>query len=214
MRGSTRAEKSRCLKQQLKTAITDARTAHLAAGESVPAVFANTHCRWARVRCCKSAARRRSSSRGKRRGAELHQTGIPFNDPSGERLRAWMDIDRKTFYDHKKIALLPMGFRYPGTGPHGDLPPRAECTATWREALLANLPALQLTVVIGQYAQAYHLQSGRQSVTDTVRLWKTYWPEQIPLPHPSPRNQMWVKKNPWFTRGVLPVLRKRVHALL
>lgn len=107
-----------------------------------------------------------------------------------------------------------MGFCYPGTGAHGDLPPRTECAATWREALLANLPALRLTVVIGQYAQTYHLESGRQSVTDTVRLWKTYWPEQIPLPHPSPRNQMWVKKNPWFTREVLPALRKRVRALL
>ena len=153
---------------------------------------------------------------GQAPGRRVHETGIPFNDPSGERLREWMGIDRDTFYDDKKIALLPMGFCYPGTGANGsgDLPPRAECAPAWREALLANLPKLQLTIVIGQYAQAYHLKTAKQSVTDAVRAWKTYWPQQIPLPHPSPRNQMWVKKNPWFTREVLPALRKRTAELI
>jgi uracil-DNA glycosylase len=155
---------------------------------------------------------------GQAPGRRVHETGIPFNDPSGERLRKWMGIDRDTFYDDKKIALLPMGFCYPGTGDNGDLPPRPECAPAWREALLANLPKLQLTIVIGQYAQAYHLKhdlkTAKRSVTDAVRAWKTYWPEQIPLPHPSPRNQMWVKKNPWFEREVLPALRKRVRALV
>jgi uracil-DNA glycosylase len=151
---------------------------------------------------------------GQAPGRRVHESGIPFNDPSGDRLREWMGIDKATFYDSKKIAILPMGFCYPGTGANGDLPPRAECAPAWRAALLANLPKLQLTLVIGQYAQAYHLDIAKQSVTDAVRAWKTYWPEQMPLPHPSPRNQMWVKKNPWFTREVLPALKKRVQALL
>jgi uracil-DNA glycosylase len=155
---------------------------------------------------------------GQAPGQRVHATGIPFNDPSGERLREWMGIDRDTFYNDKKIALLPMGFCYPGTGENGDLPPRAECAPEWRAALLANLPKLQLTIVIGQYAQAYHLKSdlksAKQSVTDAMLAWKSYWPQQIPLPHPSPRNQMWVKKNPWFTREVLPALKKRIAELI
>lgn len=151
---------------------------------------------------------------GQAPGRRVHETGIPFNDPSGERLRAWMGVDRDIFYDTQKIALLPMGFCYPGTGANGDLPPRPECAPAWREALLANLRDLQLTIVIGQYAQAYHLKTATQTVTDAVRAWKCYWPGQIPLPHPSPRNQMWVKKNPWFEREVLPALKKRVQALL
>ena len=143
---------------------------------------------------------------GQAPGRRMHETGIPFNDPSGERLREWMGVDRDTFYNDKKIALLPMGFCYPGTGDNGDLPPRPECAPAWREALLANLPKLQLTIVIGQYAQAYHLNTAKQSVTDAVLSWKSYWPTQIPLPHPSPRNQMWVKKNPWFGRSMRRVI--------
>ncbi len=151
---------------------------------------------------------------GQAPGRRVHESGIPFNDPSGDRLREWMGVDRDIFYNDKIIALLPMGFCYPGTGDNGDLPPRPECAPAWRATLLANLPKLQLTIVIGQYAQAYHLKSTKQSVTDAVRAWKTYWPEQIPLPHPSPRNQMWVKKNPWFTKDVLPALRKRVREVI
>lgn len=151
---------------------------------------------------------------GQAPGRRVHNTGIPFDDPSGDRLREWMGIDRDTFYNDKKIALLPMGFCYPGTGDNGDLPPRPECAPAWREALLANLPKLQLTIVLGQYAQAYHLKSGKLSVTEAVRAWKSCWPDQLPLPHPSPRNQMWVKKNPWFEKEVLPALRKRVREIL
>ena len=125
-----------------------------------------------------------------------------------------MGIGRDTFYDNRKIALLPMSFCYSSTGDNGDLPPRPECAPAWRAALLANLPKLQLTIVLGQYAQVYHLKSGKQSVTDTVRSWKTYWPVQLPLPHPSPRNQMWVKKNPWFTSDVLSALRRRVREVI
>lgn len=151
---------------------------------------------------------------GQAPGRRVHHTGIPFNDPSGERLREWLAIDRDTFYDDRKIALLPMGFCYPGSGSGGDLPPRLECAPAWREALLANLPRLQFTIVIGQFAQAHHLPCGRRSVTDAVRAWDSFWPAQMPLPHPSPRNQLWLKKNPWFTRDVLPALRRRVKALL
>lgn len=151
---------------------------------------------------------------GQAPGRRVHNTGIPFDDPSGDRLREWMGIDRDTFYNDKKIALLPMGFCYPGTGDNGDLPPRPECAPAWREALLANLPKLQLTIVLGQYAQAYHLKNGKLSVTEAVRAWKSCWPDQLPLPHPSPRNQMWVKKNPWLEKEVLPALRKRVREIL
>lgn len=151
---------------------------------------------------------------GQAPGRKVHETGVPFNDASGERLREWMGIDRAAFYDAKKIALLPMGFCYPGTGASGDLPPRPECAPAWRAALLANLPKLQLTIVLGQYAQAYHLQHGKQSVTDAVRAWKAGWPKVLPLPHPSPRNQLWVKKHPWFEREVLPALQRRVRELM
>lgn len=151
---------------------------------------------------------------GQAPGRRVHESGIPFDDPSGERLRAWMGIGRDTFYDDRKIALLPMGFCYPGTGASGDLPPRRECAPAWREALLANLPRLQFTIVVGQFAQAYHLPGGARSVTEAVNAWKTFWPAQMPLPHPSPRNQLWLTKNPWFTRDVLPALRERVQTLV
>lgn len=151
---------------------------------------------------------------GQAPGRKVHASGIPFDDASGERLRDWLGVDRATFYDAKKIAILPMSFCYPGTGANGDLPPRPECAPAWREALLAHLPRLQLSIVLGQYAQAYHLHNGKQSVTDAVRAWQTWWPEMLPLPHPSPRNQLWLKKNPWFARQVLPALRKRVRELV
>ncbi len=150
---------------------------------------------------------------GQAPGRRVHETGIPFNDASGDRLREWMGITRDVFYNPKIVAILPMGFCFPGTGASGDLPPRPECAPAWRAALLAQLPTLQLTLVLGQYAQTYHLRNGKQSVTDAVRAWKTYWPGLLPLPHPSPRNQLWMKNNPWFTRQVLPALKKRVRAL-
>lgn len=148
-------------------------------------------------------------------GKTVHETGIPFNDPSGDRLREWLSVNRKTFYDERKIAILPMGFCYPGTGQSGDLPPRPECAKTWRAPLLAHLPNLRLTLVIGQYAQAYHLpNSNHKTVTETVKAWKEFLPNQLPLPHPSPRNNIWLKRNPWFTTDLLPVLRKQVKAIL
>lgn len=153
---------------------------------------------------------------GQAPGRKVHETGIPFNDPSGDRLRDWMGIDKDIFYDARQIALLPMGFCYPGTGKSGDLPPRPECAEAWREKLLQELPKVQLTLVIGQYAHKYHLGK-RQSktLTDTVKAWREFSGEGVvPLPHPSPRNNIWLKKNEWFEKDVLPALRTRVKKLI
>ncbi len=150
---------------------------------------------------------------GQAPGRKVHQTGIPFDDPSGDRLREWMGVDRATFYDPGAVAILPMGFCYPGTGTAGDLPPRPECAPLWRERLLGHLGRPGLTLVIGAYAQAYHL--GREgSVTEAVAAWRTRWPALLPLPHPSPRNAIWVRKHPWFEAEVLPALRRRVREVL
>jgi uracil-DNA glycosylase len=151
---------------------------------------------------------------GQAPGRKVHETGVPFNDPSGERLRQWMGVTSDTFYDPKQIAILPMGFCYPGTGKSGDLPPRPECAPAWREQLLGHLDHLEVTLVIGQYAQAYHFGGKRTSLTDRVRDWQAYWPTQIPLPHPSPRNNIWLSRNPWFEEDLLPMLRQRVSEAL
>ncbi len=147
-------------------------------------------------------------------GKRVHETGVPFNDPSGERLRTWLGVGRETFYDPQQIALLPMGFCFPGTGKSGDLPPRPECAPAWRAPLLALLKNVQLTLVIGQYAMAYHLQPPCGNLTQTVAAWRELGPALIPLPHPSPRNNRWLKRNPWFEQELLPVLRERVAAAL
>nr|WP_180323095.1 uracil-DNA glycosylase family protein [Marinobacter adhaerens] len=151
---------------------------------------------------------------GQAPGRRVHDTGLPFNDPSGDRLRQWMGITRETFYDERKLAILPMGFCYPGTGKSGDLPPRPECAPAWREVLLERLENVGLTLVIGQYAHAWHLPGARKSVTDNVRNWHQYWPELLPMPHPSPRNNLWLRRNPWFEEGVIPKLQERVSGLL
>ena len=151
---------------------------------------------------------------GQAPGRKVHQSGIPFDDASGDRLRQWMGVSKDTFYNAKKIAILPMGFCYPGKGKSGDLPPRAECAKVWRAQLLAHLPQLQLTLVIGQYAQSYHLETNKRSLTDTVKSWQHYWPNVVPLPHPSPRNNGWLKNNPWFEADILPNLQKRIVTLL
>jgi len=151
---------------------------------------------------------------GQAPGRRVHESGVPFLDPSGDRLRAWMGVSSDTFYDASQVALLPMGFCYPGTGRSGDLPPRAECAPAWREELLARLPRIELTLVIGQYAHAEHLGELRErTLTDTVRHWKRYGPATIPLPHPSPRNGVWLKRNPWFEVEVVPALQRRLRAL-
>lgn len=152
---------------------------------------------------------------GQAPGARVHASGIPFNDPSGDRLRVWMGVTRETFYNAEKIAILPMGFCYPGTGKTGDLPPRPECAAHWREKLLAELPNIALTLVIGQYAQDWHLGTRqKENLTETVRAWKEYWPQILVLPHPSPRNNIWLKKNPWFEKEILEMLPRQIQQII
>ncbi len=151
---------------------------------------------------------------GQAPGRRVHELGVPFDDPSGDRLREWLGVSRDAFYDATKIAILPMGFCYPGTGKSGDLPPRPECADAWREALLERLTEVKLTIVIGQYAIGWHLRQPKKSLTDTVLAWKDHRPARIPLPHPSPRNNIWLKKNPWFATQVLPYLKRRIGKLL
>lgn len=151
---------------------------------------------------------------GQAPGRRVHETGIPFNDPSGDRLRAWLGVERDAFYDARRVCLLPMGLCYPGTGGSGDLPPRPECAATWRQRLLACVPDVALTLVLGSYAQAWHLGGAPRSVTEAVRGWRQHWPRLLPLPHPSPRNNLWLRRNPWFEREVIPALQHRVRRLL
>lgn len=147
-------------------------------------------------------------------GRKVHESGVPFNDVSGDRLRDWIGVTREVFYDSKQIAILPMGLCFPGTGKSSDLPPRPECAPAWREQLLAHLPHLEVTLVIGQYAQAYHMSQDRKTLTEKVRSWQSYWPKIIPLPHPSPRNNIWLNRNPWFEEELLPMLRQRVSEVL
>ena len=151
---------------------------------------------------------------GQAPGRKVHESGVPFDDASGDRLRDWMGIDRETFYDADRVAILPMGFCYPGTGKSGDLPPRPECAPAWRERLLEHLPDLSLTLVIGQYAQNYHWPDSKLSLTETVRGWRSLGTALLPRPHPSPRNNLWLRRNPWFETELLPVLRRRVKRAL
>ncbi len=151
---------------------------------------------------------------GQAPGRKVAASGVPFDDASGERLRAWMGIDRSSFYDPDFIAILPMGFCYPGPGRSGDLPPRPECAPTWRARLLDKLPSIRLTLVIGAYAQAWHLKPGTgTTLTAAVRSWREQGSQVLPLPHPSPRNNGWLQRNPWFEAEVLPELKARVSAL-
>ncbi|MFC3533330.1 uracil-DNA glycosylase family protein [Vogesella facilis] len=151
---------------------------------------------------------------GQAPGRKAHDSGVPFDDASGERLRQWLGVERATFYDPTRIAILPMGLCYPGSGPSGDLPPRPECAPAWREALLAQLPTLQLTLVLGQYALGWHLPQ-YATVSAAVADWQATLPRGVlALPHPSPRNQRWLSQHPWFAAEVLPALRARVAALL
>ena len=150
-------------------------------------------------------------------GRKVHATGIPFNDPSGDTLRDWLGVDAATFYDAARIAIVPMGLCFPGTGKNGDLPPRPECAPQWHPRLLPRLRHVQLTLVIGQYAQAGLLGTPRGTrLTDTVQAWRTHLQQhrRLPLPHPSPRNRLWLTRNPWFAAELLPELRRQVARVL
>lgn len=152
---------------------------------------------------------------GQAPGARVHATGIPWNDPSGERLRDWLQVDRDTFYDGRRFAIIPAGLCYPGRGRSGDLPPRPECAPRWHPPLRALLPRIELTLLVGQYAQACYLgPRRRRTLAETVHAWRDYQPQYLPLPHPSPRNTRWLQVNPWFASGVLPHLAARVHELI
>ncbi len=152
---------------------------------------------------------------GQAPGRRTHERGMPFDDASGERLREWLGIERATFYDATQLAILPMGFCYPGSGKSGDLPPRPECAVQWRNALLEQLQTLELTLVIGCYALDWHLgKQQRENLTATVKAWQSYAPTRIPLPHPSPRNNRWLKQNPWFEQEVVPYVQQRIADIL
>lgn len=151
---------------------------------------------------------------GQAPGKKVHDTGIPWNDPSGNRLREWMDIDRDVFYDESRIAIVPMGFCYPGKGKSGDLPPRPECAPLWHKDLLSQMPNIKFTLLIGQYSQGYYLPNKKNTLTETVKAWKEYLPQYLPLPHPSPRNFIWLNKNKWFEKEVTTYLRKKVKSIL
>jgi uracil-DNA glycosylase len=150
---------------------------------------------------------------GQAPGSIVHRTGIPWDDKSGDRLRSWLGVTTEEFYDARNFAIVPMGFCYPGKGKSGDLPPRPECAPQWHGELLEQLPNLRLTLLIGQYAQQYYLGDLRKrTLTETVRAWKEYQPKKLlVLPHPSPRNNIWLRKHPWFEEEVIPKLRAIVH---
>ena len=153
---------------------------------------------------------------GQAPGTKVHETGVPWNDPSGDRLREWLAMDRDTFYDEGRIAIMPMGFCYPGRNPKGgDNPPRPECAPAWHAKLLDHLTNVRLTLLVGTYAQARYLDTRRtRTMTETVRAWPEYGPEFLPLPHPSWRTTGWLKRNPWFETELLPDLRARAAEAL
>ncbi len=152
---------------------------------------------------------------GQAPGRKVHLSGVPFDDASGNTLRQWLGVDRETFYDPGKIAILPMAFCYPGRGRSGDLPPPEECAPLWRTKLLAMMPKVTLSLVIGRYAQRHHLaKTGKETLTETVSTYRDYLPNTFPLPHPSPRNGPWLKRHPWFEDDVLPALRRAVATAL
>ena len=149
---------------------------------------------------------------GQAPGIRVHNSGVPWDDPSGDRLRQWLNMDADAFYGDQ-VAILPMGFCYPGKGKSGDLPPRKECAPAWHDKVLSELPNAKLILLIGSYAQHYYLESPYRTLTETVQNFSDFLPKYFVLPHPSPRNNIWLKKNPWFETEVLPALRERLSVL-
>ena len=152
---------------------------------------------------------------GQAPGTKVHASGVPWDDASGKQLRQWLNVTEEQFYDPKLFAIVPMGFCYPGKGKSGDLPPRPECQPAWHDKLLGLMPNIELTLLIGQYAQGHYLGDRKgKNLTETVRNFEAYLPEYLPLPHPSPRNRFWQAKNPWFLEQVVPMLQKRTAAFI
>ncbi len=151
---------------------------------------------------------------GQAPGTKVHASGIPWNDPSGDRLRHWLQLDKQQFYNQDKLAIMPMGFCYPGKGKSGDLPPDPRCAPRWHDKVLRLLPNIELTLLVGLYAQKYYLKSQcRKTLTETVKNWREMPEGYFPLPHPSPRNTFWLKRNPWFEDEIIPVLRTRLNQI-
>ena len=151
---------------------------------------------------------------GQAPGRRVHESGIPWDDKSGEKLRSWLNLSNDEFYDPDLVAIVPMGFCYPGSAKSGDKPPRPECAPLWHDRLLSHLPEDRLEVIIGMYAQKRYIEDRAKTLTETVRRWEDYLPRQIVMPHPSPRNQHWLAKNPWFEAETLPAVRTRVDEVL
>lgn len=157
---------------------------------------------------------------GQAPGTKVHASGIPWNDPSGDRLRQWLQLEREQFYDESRIAIVPMGFCYPGRGKSGDLPPPPDCAPLWHQQLLQHMPQLQLILLVGSYAQQYYqgrtpaTAVPRETLTARVQRWREFGSRYFPLPHPSPRNTLWLRRNPWFEAQVVPALRTRVGRVL
>jgi len=152
---------------------------------------------------------------GQAPGSKVHESGVPWDDKSGERLRAWLNVTKTEFYSKELFALIPMGFCYPGKGKSGDLPPRPECAPEWHPQLFNKLKSLKLIILIGSYAQKYYLKERNENtLTETVKSFSKYLPEAFPLPHPSPRNNIWLKKNEWFEDELIPVLQRRIYQII
>ncbi|NKB16742.1 MAG: uracil-DNA glycosylase family protein [Sphingomonadales bacterium] len=151
---------------------------------------------------------------GQAPGRRTHERGIPFDDPSGERLREWLGVGSEVFYDPMRFAILPMAFCFPGAGKNGDLPPRPECASLWRNQLLRRLETVRLTIILGRYAAQWHLGTSGGALTAEVARWRETLPRVVVLPHPSPRNRNWIARNPWFEKELLPDLRRRVREAL
>jgi len=150
---------------------------------------------------------------GQAPGTRVHHTGIPWNDPSGDRLRDWLQMDRDGFYDESRIAIVPMAFCYPGRGKSGDLPPPPLCSETWHERLLERMPHIEATLLVGKYAQDYYLGAGTETLAERVRRWREFAPRYWPMPHPSPRNRLWLRRNAWFEDEVVPALREHIRTI-